>query len=248
MLTEAAETALQALHIANDHHPLLGEHLTLLQRARQVGVAAAYAEQRATRDNPLARALTALVNVTAAAALAQVVETHPILLTPPALRAVLQLAVEAGQGPTEVAQRALGLLVLLLHLYAEQQLEGRDPDESTAVLEVYEQALALADAQDEDGWLSTHLRQSAAWVCNTLGNYHDQHDHTAALAAYDQGVAFDPDNAMLRRNRARAHLALGQLAEARTDMDQAERLEPQAARLPELKQQWQAAWEAHRDA
>jgi hypothetical protein len=150
-----------------------------------------------------------------------------------ALAGLLNQALAAQQN--EAVVRLVAFLVTLLDRYNRSHSEQVDPQAHNAVIGLCEQVIPLAEQLHPE--LAAEVRQQAGWACNTLGNhYADQaKDLALALAAYTHGVAFDPANAMLLRNRAGVHLDRRDWAAARSDIEAAASLEPDAPRLAELR-------------
>ncbi|MBK6429193.1 tetratricopeptide repeat protein [Candidatus Amarolinea dominans] len=105
--------------------------------------------------------------------------------------------------------------------------------------------LAIPLAGQVDAGLATGLRQQAGRACNVLGNHHaddtDANDPEQAIAAYSRGLAFDPTNAMLLRNRAGVQIEQGDFTAAQADIEAAAALEPDAPRLAALRRDLAAA-------
>jgi hypothetical protein len=234
LLTDAAAHALQLLVQANDNHPALVQAQALLARCRTAGSAAAYADLRAARDNPLLAALAALLAVEDDAALRQALAGHPVLAQP---QAALALGALLGQALEAEDAVSVSRLVVLFGVLLEQINQSAENDADvavqTALVDLCDQVIALAADFDAD--LAAGLRTQAAWACNMLGNAHAQRrDPAAAVAAYTRGLGFDPAIAMLLRNRAGEQIELNALDAARADIEQAAHLEPDAPRLPLL--------------
>ncbi|MFZ1472769.1 MAG: hypothetical protein WAV79_07545, partial [Anaerolineae bacterium] len=134
-------------------------------------------------------------------------------------------------------------LVVLMEGYNETHSDEIDSEAHTAVIDLCAQVIPLA-AQIEAG-LATALRHQAGWACNTLGNHHaddtDANDPEQAIAAYSRGLAFDPTNAMLLRNRAGEQIEQGDFTAAQADIEAAAALEPDAPRLAALRRDLAAA-------
>jgi tetratricopeptide (TPR) repeat protein len=110
-----------------------------------------------------------------------------------------------------------------------------DLADQAAFAALHEKMLPIAEALDAN--LLARLHRSLGWALNSLGNAHaQQDDHAAAVKTYTGALSHAPDNAMLYRNRAGEYLELGQLDEAQADIEQATALEPDAERLPHLRQ------------
>ena len=192
------------------------------------------------QSDPLVVGVTALLRAGSDQALAQALADHPILAEPAALfalAAMLDQALDAQQNESII--RLVVLLAVLLERYNHAHSEQIDLETHSAVIDLCGQILSLAEQVDDD--LAAAVRQQAGWACNTLGNhYADQEkDPDQAIAAYTRGLAFDPANAVLLRNRAGVHLDRHDRAAAQADIDSAASLEPDAPRLAELRTQLQ---------
>ena len=126
------------------------------------------------------------------------------------------------------------LLVVLLNGYNDAHSEQIDLEQHRAVIDLCERLIPLAEQLDDR--LAAEVRRQAGWACNTLGNHYADavKELDQAVAAYTRGLAFDPRNAMLLRNRAGVHLDRRDAAAAQTDIEAAAALEPDAPRLAEL--------------
>jgi hypothetical protein len=189
-------------------------------------------------DDPLSAALAALLEADNDAALAQALDAHPILREPQALFALVGLLNRALQDrQNEAVVRLTVLLASLLDGYNNAHTEQIDPETHTAVVDLCERLIPLAEQLDDR--LAVGVRQQAGWACNTLGNHFardgENQDLAQAVAAYTRGAAFDPHNAMLLRNRAGVHLDRRDLRAAQADIEAAAALEPNAPRLAELR-------------
>ncbi|MFC1961260.1 hypothetical protein ACFLYO_11205, partial [Chloroflexota bacterium] len=137
-------------------------------------------------------------------------------------------------GQTQELRMPLTLLVMLFERYNAAHIEDIDLEEQETLVALYEQARPVAKAL-EDAVLITGLCRAMALALNTLGNHHATADnHEAAIATYTKALEQSPEIAMLYRNRAGEYIELGQLAAAQTDIEAAQRLEPDAERLSEL--------------
>jgi hypothetical protein len=130
------------------------------------------------------------------------------------------------------------LLALLQDYQTQLQAANRENPtvaEWQAIIETGEALLAAeTEAPSLFNWEA--LRRQLASDYNTLGNAHDlAGDQAAALAAYQCAIELQPGFAMWQRNRASVLIDLGRLDEARTAIDQARALEPDAPRLADLE-------------
>ncbi len=187
-------------------------------------------------DDPLAAALAALLGAESNAALAQALSDHPILAEPQALFALAGLVNQALQAQQdEAVARLTVLLVAVLDGYNRAHTEQVDPEAHTAVVDLCERLIPLAEQVDDR--LAAEARRQAGWACNTLGNHYADavKDLDQAVAAYSRGLALDPTDAMLLRNRAGVHLDRHDWDAARSDIEAAAALDPDAPRLAELR-------------
>jgi tetratricopeptide (TPR) repeat protein len=167
-----------------------------------------------------------------------VLSRNPALIELPALRTVVGLATTAqAQGGAEGAAQVVVLSLLLFSAYTAHHNEAIDPGEQTDFLALHEALLPVA-ASLATPELAVAVRESAVWAGNTLGNHHaSTGDHTAAVAAYSRSLEYQPDQALVLRNRAGTLINLGEFTRARADLERAAALEPDAARLAELWRQ-----------
>ncbi|MCL4862276.1 MAG: tetratricopeptide repeat protein, partial [Caldilineaceae bacterium] len=234
LLSDEAEAALQLLLAANPGNGQIELHIALLAGCRAVGIDAAYAEfHQATAINA---AMNALMAAASLAELEQALAVHPVLLELPTLARVAALAITAAQG--EQRQDALALLGRLLWLFDQYNFKRNtaiDPAQHEAFIALHDHLLPVATALGADE-LALHLRRSAGWACNTLGNHYAAAPESTAqaIAAYTRGLAFNDANAMLLRNRAGEQIEAGDYDAARGDIERAAELEPGARRLPAL--------------
>lgn len=190
------------------------------------------------QQDPLAMGLAALMHANNDQALTQTLTEHPILYEAKALLALAGLLDQALQAQQdETVAQLMVLLAALLGVYNQTHTEQIDPKVHEAVIELCQQVTPLAQELDAD--LAALLRRQAGWACNTLGNHYADQDKDIeqAIAAYTGGLAFDPSNAMLLRNRAGAHIDRSDLSAAQADVDAAAALEPDALRLANLRKQ-----------
>ena len=192
------------------------------------------------RDNPLAAALSALLQVTSDQELAQALADHPILRETDALFALAGLLNQAlAAQQNEAVARLMVFPAVLMDGYNRDHSEQIDVEAHQAVIGLYEQVIPLAE--QIEARLAAGLRQQFGWACNTLANHFaddgENQDLDQAVVAYTRGLAFDPANAMLLRNRAGVHLDRGDPAAAQADIEAAASLEPDALRLAELRTQ-----------
>ena len=243
LLTDVGEKALDLLVRANPHNELLTVHLTLLRRCRQLGVDAAFEEFQAARQDPVGRAIAALLAAISPEALAQTLTDHPALGELPAIERVAGLVQQAQAGGSrDDAVQWLYFATVMAERYLYSHTKGivaADQEEFIAVLEgliVTGEELAVADEAEAAADLVQALRSIAGHACNALGNHRSdaEKDYAAAIAAYTRGSAFDPANAMQLRNRAGAHIELGDCDAAAADIEAATAMEPDALRLVEL--------------
>jgi hypothetical protein len=188
--------------------------------------------------DPLTFALAALLGAGSDAALAQALAEHPILAEPQALFALAGLVDQAQQDQqNEAVARLVVLLAALLDGYNNTHVEQIDPQAQAAVVDLCGRLIPLA--QQIDDRLAESVCRQAGWACNTLGNHYADEganqDLDGAVAAYTRGLAHDPANAMLLRNRAGVHLDRRDWDAARQDIAAAAALEPDAPRLAELR-------------
>ncbi|MBK9094319.1 MAG: tetratricopeptide repeat protein [Anaerolineae bacterium] len=230
----------QAFRVADQtgyaNHPIVQD------LRREYATLRAASTEAAAADDPLALALSALREVDSDQALAQALADHPVLHEAQALFALAgQISQALADQERETVTRLAILLVVLLGSYNQAHSEQLDVRSHAAVIDLCEQVIPLADQLDAG--LATALRRQAGWACNTLGNYSADvdKDATAAIAAYSRGLAFDPINAMLLRNRAGVQIEQGQFAAAQADIEAAAALEPDAPRLAALRRDLAAA-------
>ncbi|MFQ5855147.1 MAG: hypothetical protein ACE5LU_05840 [Anaerolineae bacterium] len=207
-----------------------------------MGVAQAYEEMHQAANDPAAAAIAALLQVDSVEALAQAIEGQPALLELPTLEQMTGLVEQAqAAGAGQEAAGLLARLAMLIENYNYQHAETIEPAAHRQFITLHERLLPLAEELGIDE-LTAGLHRSAGWACNTLGNHYADADKNLekAVEAYTRGLAFDPENAMLLRNRAGTHLDRVDLEAARADIESAAALEPEAARLPELRAQLEA--------
>ncbi len=198
--------------------------------------------EAATAQDALALALSALLQVDSDDALAQALAEHSILHEAQGLFALAGLLNQAlADQERETVTRLVYFFVVLMERYNAGHAEQIDAESHTAVIDLCEQVIPLAEQLDAG--LATALRQQAARACITLGNHYADtvKDVAQAVAAYSRGHAFDPTNAMLLRNRAGVHIDRGDLAAAEADIAAAAALEPDAPRLADLRRDLAAA-------
>ena len=239
LLTDEAEAALTLLQQSNPGNQLIPQHAALLQRAREIGIEAAYQELQAAlaaAQDPTAQAIAALFRVNSAEALQAALDKHPALLELTTLSQLASLVTGTQKASqTEAARHSLALVAILLEQYNHAHTEQIDPEEQAQFVALHETLIPLAAGLDGD--LAVGLRRSLGWALNTLGNhYAGQADHEKAIETYAQALAQAPDDAMLYRNRAGQYIELGQLVEAQADVERATQLEPDAPRLAQLRQ------------
>jgi len=208
-------------------------------------------DQSQLAENPLAQALSALLQVKSTEALAQTVAKHPILLELDAffaLAALLEQARAAGQ--SDALAHPLALLITLMQQYNERHATIDDPAEQQRYVELHRQLLPLADALDAEA-LGGALRHVAASALKTLGNFFVPDDEPredgppasaaadpqAALAAYTEAIAYVPTEPVFYRNRAGLLIELGEFDAAEADINAATTLDPSAERLTALQQE-----------
>ncbi len=140
---------------------------------------------------------------------------------------------------TEDEQAGLAAFRVRLNQYGEM-LETAAADNPAAA--AWQAITALGDAlltEAAHSWPGIDwaaLQESVAETYNTLGNaLYNAGDKPGALAAYARAGELQPDFAMWRRNQAGTLIELGQFAAARTAIDAARALEPDAPRLAELE-------------
>jgi tetratricopeptide (TPR) repeat protein len=196
------------------------------------------ADGRPIVNDPMAVALSAMLGAENDQSLAQVLADHPVLREADALFAaagLLNQALSAQQ--TEALVRLVVLLAVLLDGYNRAHGENVDAGAHGPVIDLCEQVIPLAEQLDAG--LAAELRGQAGWACNTLGNHYASEggaqDLDQAIATYSRGLACDPGNAMLLRNRAGVHLDRRDWAAAQADVEAAAVLEPEASRLAELR-------------
>ena len=148
---------------------------------------------------------------------------------------------------------------------AAQALAAQEP--LLAQLEQYQELLQAADAEQPQvevwraitaagesvlamqsgaerllNWDALHRQLASAY--NTLGSaLSDAGDQSDALIAFERAITLQPDFAMWQRNRAGTLIELGRLDEARTAIDAARALEPDAPRLTDLEAELAATLE-----
>jgi tetratricopeptide (TPR) repeat protein len=189
-------------------------------------------------SNPLTVAISALLRVDSDQALVQTLHDHPILAEAETLFGLAGLINEAlTQQQNATVARLVLFLAWLLEQYNHAHSEQIDLETHQAVIDLFDQVIPLA--QQIDAGLAAMLRQQAGWACNTLGNhYADQvKDLEQAIAAYTRGLALDPANAMILRNRAGVHIDRQDRAAAQADIEAAAALEPNAPRVADLRKQ-----------
>jgi tetratricopeptide (TPR) repeat protein len=179
-----------------------------------------------------------LLRIDSDQALVQTLHDHPILAEAEALFALAGLINEAlTQQQNETVARLVLFLALLPAQYNHAHSEQIDLETHQAVIDLFDQVIPLAE--QIDAGLAAMLRQQAGWACNTLGNHFaadgDDKDLGQAVAAYTRGLALDPANAMLLRNRAGVHLDRQDRTAAQADIEAAAALEPDAPRLADLR-------------
>jgi tetratricopeptide (TPR) repeat protein len=214
-----------------------GNHPTTLDLRREYED---FQRMVSTRDDSLAGALSALLRADSDRALAQVLTDHPMLAEADALFALAGLLNQAlAAQQSEAVTRLVVYLVTLLDAYNRAHGEQVDAERHQAVIGLCEQVIPLAEQIHAD--LATQVRGQVGWACNTLGNHFagdgENQDLEQAVAAYTRGLAFDPGNAMLLRNRAGVHLDRRDPAAAQADVAAAAALEPDATRLAGLRAQ-----------
>ncbi len=239
LLSNEAEQVLALLQENNSQNRAIPQHLALLERCREIGVEAAYAELQAAidveQDSSAQALLAALRTVGSAEELARVMEEHPLLGERPALERLAGAVVQAqAAGETEFTERLLVLLGPLLDIYNRSHAEAIEPEEQEWFITLHERLLAAGDALEIPD-ITVVLNQSLGWALNTLGNYYAQAgDPKEAVTAYSRALSTAPENAMLYRNRAGEYIELGEFDRAKTDIEAAAGLEPDAVRLPQL--------------
>jgi tetratricopeptide (TPR) repeat protein len=187
-------------------------------------------------DDPLAAGLAALLAADSDAALAQALADHPILAQADALFALAGLLNQAlAAQQNEAVARLVVSLVVLVDAYNRAHSEGIALEAHQAVIDLCEQVIPLAE--QISGELAQAFRQQTGWAGNTLGNHYadELKDLDQAVAAYTRGLAFDPRNAMLLRNRAGVHLDRRDWPAAQADIEAAAALQPDAPRLADLR-------------
>jgi len=243
LLSDEAEAALELLRQGNPDRAAIPQHQALLRRCREVGVEAAYQELRAgmaamqqTAQEPVAQAVAALLQVESVEALEQTLAQHPVLwelATLEGLAGLVRGAQEAGQ--PEAARHLLARLAVLLERYHHAHAERVEREKQERFVALHASLLPVAEGLDAE--LAAGLRRSLGWALNTLGNAHaEKGEHAAAVEAYSRAIAYAPENAMLYRNRAGEYMEMEQWAQAEADVEQAAALEPEAARLAQLRE------------
>ena len=186
---------------------------------------------------PLAAALSALLQADSNESLAQALADHPVLREAEALFALAGLLNQALQAQdSETVARLVLLAGILFQVYNSAHAESIDPQPHAGLIDLGEQILPLA--QPIDGDLAGSLQERLGWLCNSLGNHYadgEGKDLSAAIAAYSRGLAFAPQTPILLRNRAGVHIEVGHRAAAQADIDAAAAIEPDAPRLAELR-------------
>ncbi len=238
LLSDEAEQVLMLLQASNPQNQAIPQYQLLLARCRESGIEAAYREflTALPAADPLPQALAALLAVDNAEELARAVEEYPLLGERSALERLAGAAIQAqADGEAGSAGRLLFLLLPLLDVYHHAHAEAAEPEEQRWFVNLHEQLLAVANNLEQPE-LAAALNQSLGLACNTLGNcYADAGTPEEAVAVYSRGLAAAPDNAMLYRNRAGEYIEFGDAAAARADIATAARLEPEAARMPQLR-------------
>ncbi len=239
MLTDVVATAMDASAASNPNAEILRTHATLLRRCREIGIAAAYAELGSLVEDPVGRALAALVRVDSTDALAKLVANEPALGELRAIEHVAGMVLRAqaaGSGPA--ARQMLYFAIVLADQYLRRHAEEVNPTEVESFILTVELLIGLSEEIEERD-MGAELHRIAGHACNALGNHLTDRakDNPSAIAAYTRGLAFDPSNAMLLRNRAGVHLEQGDCETGAADIDAAAALEPKAPRLAELEEE-----------
>lgn len=126
---------------------------------------------------------------------------------------------------------SLCLVLPLLDAYLSKHAGELQPDDCEALIGFHEGLIATL-TRLELPVATGSIQASAAHVLNVLGNsYADRDLPDRALAAYSRALVFDDSNAKTYRNRAGTATELGAFPLARTDLERAEMLQPDAMAL-----------------
>ena len=238
LLTDEAEGVLLLLQESNPDNESIPLHQTLLKRCREIGIEQAYEELNAAMtaaQDPVLAAIQKLLQVKDAETFEQTIEEHPALRERPALEKLTALVEQAhDEEQPEMALQLLSLLIPLLQIYNHEHSDRIDPEEHTPFIDLHESLLPFAEASGTEE-LVAGLRRSLSWALHTLGNHYAEHrEHAKAIETYTRAIGQEPQNAMIYRNRAGEYIERQRFEQAQADIEQAERLEPDAARLPRL--------------